>query len=123
MGGEARRLPNAARNSCCRSMTRTVGPTPIDPLGPVEGSSSSPRLGTTTTSTRNLDSPGQAFNGIVVLGRATRWARRPGTSQSELHEPLPHRVQNGLRPVVDVELLIHVADVVADGLFADLQLE
>src|SRR5579884_2257987 len=40
---------------------------------------------------------------------------------SDLDQALAHRVQHGLGAVVDPQLLVHVADVVADGLLADLE--
>ncbi len=38
-----------------------------------------------------------------------------------LDQPLAHRVEDGLRAIVNLQLLVHVADVVANGLLADVQ--
>src|SRR6266550_7694876 len=38
-----------------------------------------------------------------------------------LDQPLADRVEHGLRAIVDLQLLVHVADVVANGLLADAQ--
>src|SRR5205807_597737 len=52
--------------------------------------------------------------------RAAR-SRRPGAG-SDFDQAFADRVEHGLRAIVDVQLLVHVADVVADRLLADLQL-
>src|SRR2546430_15594998 len=62
-------------------------------------------------------------------GKKTRWVDCPvatGTAQRsgtglEFDESLSNRVEHGLRPLVDVKFLVHVADVIAHRLLTDLQ--
>src|SRR6266581_2912079 len=123
-GGAVNRLPSAARNSGWRSISRRVGPAP--PSGRRGTTVETPRPGTTTTVFRTVCVRADPGNGIVVLVPVKLWAQRPGTlvpgTRSDFDQTLPNGVENGLGAVVDVELLVHVADVVAHGLLADLQL-
>ena len=48
---------------------------------------------------------------------------RRGRPGSDLDQTLAHRVEHGLGAVVDVQLLVGVTDVVADGLLADLEMK
>src|SRR6267154_2836971 len=119
-GGPLKRLPSAARNSGWRSIRSAFGPTPAatspSPLRPL------PWPGTTTTMYGTVGPRAHAVNGMVVLVPGMLWAQRPGTLASDFDQSLANRVKNSLCAVVDAELLVHVADVVAHSLFTDLEL-
>src|SRR5438477_4810137 len=54
-------------------------------------------------------------------GEAPGFSRRSRAGRLDLDQPFLYGVEDRLRPVVDPELLVHVADVVANRLLADLQ--
>src|ERR1700694_711620 len=116
------RTRGRSRAICCRGETREPG--------------------TTTTARLYVERP-PSDNGIVVPNREGQvggrarscrpplsrcpgvlaqeiWVRTVG--RSDFYQAFADRVENRLRAVVDLKLLVHVADVIADRLLADLQL-
>src|SRR5205809_5773560 len=77
--------------------------------------------------THDMDSPGDgewaiSEPGVADATRTQDYLSQAGTawSQLRLDQPLANRVEHGLRAIVDLQLFVHVAHVVANGFLADV---
>src|SRR5256885_10587596 len=58
----------------------------------------------------------------ILLPLWTQRERNDGVRQSDFDEALADSVEDGLGAIIDLELLVHIAHVVANRLLADLEL-
>src|SRR5439155_7136330 len=78
--------------------------------------------------THDMDSPRDgewaiSEPGVADATRTQDYLSQAGTawSQLRLDQPLANRVEHGLRAIVDLQLFVHVAYVVANGFLADVE--
>src|SRR5579875_356156 len=139
LGQSARPSPSAqgARRRQGADGAPRPGRAPAAPVGAVQGKAGvGPGARSHPRSTLPRASPGQGQGrswtaaislpfGQGELGHDSGPASQPTSPQpdaeSDLDQPLANRVQHRLGAIVDPQLLVHVADVVADGLLADLE--